>query len=56
MSKAGSRRLRDQLVQSANTVWAIPGALGENNIATGPVPGVFPSGSSLTLPTTTPGR
>ncbi|HEX8121487.1 MAG TPA: CocE/NonD family hydrolase [Solirubrobacteraceae bacterium] len=44
------------LVQSANTVWAIPGALGENNIATGPVPGVFPSGSSLTLPTTTPGR
>jgi X-Pro dipeptidyl-peptidase len=40
------------IVQSANTVWAIPGTFGENNIATGPVPGAFARGSSLTLPTT----
>jgi X-Pro dipeptidyl-peptidase len=39
------------LVQSSNTVWALPGTLGVNNIATGPVPEArIRSGSSLTLP------
>jgi X-Pro dipeptidyl-peptidase len=39
------------LVQSSNTVWALPGNLGPNNIATGPVPEEsIRSGSSLTLP------
>jgi X-Pro dipeptidyl-peptidase len=39
------------LVQSFNTVWALPGTPGVNNIATGPVPedGVK-NGSSLVLP------
>jgi X-Pro dipeptidyl-peptidase len=40
------------LVQSSNTVWALPGELGANNIATGPVPGTaIDRGSSLVLPT-----
>ena len=39
------------LVQSSNTVWALPGELGENNILTGPLADVSASGSSLTLPT-----
>jgi X-Pro dipeptidyl-peptidase len=39
------------LVQSSNTVWALPGTLDANNIATGPVPGAFAEGSSLVLPT-----
>ena len=38
------------LVQSSNTVWAVPGALGPNNIATGPVPDVTAIGSQLVLP------
>ena len=38
------------LLQSSNTVWALPGMLGPNNVATGPVPDVTPSGTSLTLP------
>ncbi|MDQ3741378.1 MAG: CocE/NonD family hydrolase [Actinomycetota bacterium] len=38
------------LVQSSNTVWALPGKLGTNNIATGPVPDVSRNGSSLVLP------
>ena len=38
------------LVQSSNTVWALPGMLGPNNVATGPVPDVTRTGSSLTLP------
>ena len=39
------------LVQSSNTVWALPGTPGPNNIATGPVPqDGIPHGASLTLP------
>ena len=38
------------LVQSSNTVWALPGMLGPNNVATGPVPDVTRLGTSLTLP------
>jgi X-Pro dipeptidyl-peptidase len=38
------------LVQSSNTAWALPGELGTNNIATGPVPGAVAEGSSLVLP------
>ncbi|HEX8207870.1 MAG TPA: CocE/NonD family hydrolase [Solirubrobacteraceae bacterium] len=39
------------LVQSSNTVWAVPGSLDTNNIATGPVPEArIRGGSSLTLP------
>ena len=38
------------LVQSSNTMWAVPGAFGQNNIATGPIPGVTESGSRLLLP------
>ena len=37
-------------VQSANTVWAIPGRPGDNNILTGPLKDVSPEGSSLLLP------
>ncbi|HEX8082738.1 MAG TPA: CocE/NonD family hydrolase [Solirubrobacteraceae bacterium] len=39
------------LVQSSNTVWAVPGAFGPNNIATGPVEDVTKVGSRLVLPT-----
>jgi X-Pro dipeptidyl-peptidase len=42
------------LVQSSNTVWALPGVLGPNNIATGPIPNVFTEGSSLELPLAQP--
>jgi X-Pro dipeptidyl-peptidase len=39
------------LVQSSNTVWAVPGVLGPNNVATGPVPEAgIRNGASLTLP------
>ncbi len=38
------------LVQSSNTVWALPGTLDANNIATGPVANVTRTGSSLVLP------
>jgi X-Pro dipeptidyl-peptidase len=38
------------IVQSSNTVWAVPGAAGTANILTGPLPDVSPSGSSLQLP------
>jgi hypothetical protein len=38
------------LVQSSNTVWAIPGVLGQNDILTGPKTDVSPEGSSLLLP------
>ncbi|HEV2756818.1 MAG TPA: CocE/NonD family hydrolase, partial [Actinomycetota bacterium] len=39
------------LVQSSNTVWALPGTPGPNNITTGPVEGLPGTGSSLVLPT-----
>ena len=38
------------IVQSSNTVWAVPGAAGVANILTGPLPDVSPVGSSLQLP------
>jgi X-Pro dipeptidyl-peptidase len=38
------------LLQSSNTVWAIPGTPGEVNIAMGPVAGVTTEGSKLVLP------
>jgi X-Pro dipeptidyl-peptidase len=38
------------LLQSSNTVWALPGTPGSVNIATGAVAGVTPSGSRLVLP------
>jgi len=38
------------LVQSANTVWAIPGPPDQNNILTGPLKDVSTEGSSLLLP------
>ena len=38
------------LVQSSNTVWALPGRFGLNNILTGPLDGVSRQGSSLRLP------
>nr|MBA2530000.1 CocE/NonD family hydrolase [Euzebyales bacterium] len=38
------------LVQSSNTVWAVPGAVGTMNIANGRVPDVTRVGSKLTLP------
>ena len=39
------------LVQSSNTMWALPGKPGTNNISTGPVPEAgLRDGSSLTLP------
>jgi X-Pro dipeptidyl-peptidase len=37
-------------VQSANTVWAIPGRPDQNNILTGPLKDVSSEGSSLLLP------
>ncbi|MGH3355033.1 MAG: CocE/NonD family hydrolase, partial [Nocardioidaceae bacterium] len=39
------------LVQSSNTVWALPGNAGSVDIATGRVPGVTQVGSRLVLPT-----
>ena len=42
------------LVQSSNTVWAVPGQLGTNNILTGPLAGVATTGSSLELPLAAP--
>jgi X-Pro dipeptidyl-peptidase len=39
------------LVQSENTVWALPGTAGTNNILTGPLANVSAEGSSLVLPT-----
>jgi X-Pro dipeptidyl-peptidase len=38
------------IVQSSNTVWALPGAAGVANILTGPLPDVSPFGSRLQLP------
>jgi hypothetical protein len=38
------------LLQSSNTVWAIPGTPGQVNIAMGPVPQVTGAGSKLVLP------
>jgi X-Pro dipeptidyl-peptidase len=38
------------LVQSSNTVWAVPGTPGTNNILTGPLEKVSGEGSSLRLP------
>ncbi len=38
------------LVQSSNTVWAVPGAVGTMNIANGRVPDATRVGSKLTLP------
>ncbi len=38
------------LVQSSNTVWALPGTPGTTNILTGPLPEVSPIGSRLLLP------
>ena len=42
------------IVQSSNTVWAVPGAAGTANILTGPLPDVSPVGSSLQLPLANP--
>ena len=38
------------IVQSSNTVWALPGAVGTANILTGPLPDVSRVGSRLRLP------
>ena len=38
------------IVQSSNTVWAVPGAAGQANILTGPLPEVSETGSRLVLP------
>jgi X-Pro dipeptidyl-peptidase len=38
------------IVQSSNTVWALPGAAGTANILTGPLAEVSPVGSRLILP------
>jgi X-Pro dipeptidyl-peptidase len=38
------------IVQSSNTVWAVPGAAGVANILTGPLPDVSDVGSRLVLP------
>jgi X-Pro dipeptidyl-peptidase len=38
------------IVQSSNTVWALPGAAGTANILTGPLPDVSDVGSRLVLP------
>jgi X-Pro dipeptidyl-peptidase len=38
------------IVQSSNTVWALPGAAGVANILTGPLPDVSEVGSRLVLP------
>ncbi|MDQ3538010.1 MAG: CocE/NonD family hydrolase [Actinomycetota bacterium] len=38
------------LVQSSNTVWAVPGAVGTMNVANGRVPDVTAVGSKLSLP------
>jgi X-Pro dipeptidyl-peptidase len=42
------------IVQSSNTVWAVPGSPGVANILTGPLPDVSPVGSRLTLPLVAP--
>jgi X-Pro dipeptidyl-peptidase len=44
------------ILQSSNTVWAVPGAAGIVNVAHGPVPGVTTVGTSLTLPLVKPPR
>jgi len=41
------------LVQSSNTVWAVPGSGGQVNVAHGPVTGVTTSGTRLVLPIVT---
>lgn len=38
------------ILQSSNTVWAVPGAAGVVNVANGPVPGVSAVGTTLELP------
>jgi X-Pro dipeptidyl-peptidase len=38
------------IVQSSNTVWALPGAAGTANILTGPLPDISEVGSRLELP------
>ena len=42
------------IVQSSNTVWAVPGSPGVANILTGPLPDVSPVGSRLALPLAAP--
>jgi X-Pro dipeptidyl-peptidase len=42
------------ILQSSNTVWAVPGAAGAINVAHGPVAGVTQVGTSLTLPLVRP--
>jgi X-Pro dipeptidyl-peptidase len=42
------------IVQSSNTVWALPGAAGPVGIANGPVAGVTGAGSFLSLPLVSP--
>lgn len=44
------------LLQSSNTVWALPGTPGPVNIAMGPVPNVTAAGSKLVLPVRPPAR
>jgi X-Pro dipeptidyl-peptidase len=43
------------LIQSSNTVWAVPGAAGPMSIAMGPVSGVTKVGATLLLPLVAPG-
>lgn len=38
------------ILQGSNTVWALPGAVGEMSFADGPVSGVTSTGTRLTLP------
>ena len=42
------------ILQSSNTVWAVPGAIGTVNVAHGPVAGVTTTGTSLRLPLVNP--
>jgi X-Pro dipeptidyl-peptidase len=42
------------ILQSSNTVWAVPGAAGVVNVAHGPVGDVVPVGTSLVLPVVNP--
>jgi predicted acyl esterase len=44
------------ILQSSNTVWAVPGAAGIVNIAHGPIRDVTTVGTSLTLPLVKPPR
>jgi X-Pro dipeptidyl-peptidase len=42
------------ILQSSNTVWAVPGAAGTVNVAHGPVPNVTAQGTSVRLPLVKP--